>query len=215
VKKRKPAVVYTLEERIKRKILPGVLVFVKITVNMAKKEVVDLVVEQKILSKIHTVRGDKVILDKDLAVMYGIETKVFNQAVKRHMERFPKDFMFTLTKNEWDNLRSHFVTSSWGGSRYRPKVFTEQGVAMLSSILNSKVAIQVNIHIIRVFTNFRKFALTHKDILLQLAKLEKEVKGNSKDIDNVFLVLKELIENQTKSPTQRRRIGFIQQQEEE
>jgi len=182
---------------------------------MAKKEVVDLVVEQKILSKIHTVRGDKVILDKDLAVMYGIETKVFNQAVKRHMERFPKDFMFTLTKNEWDNLRSHFVTSSWGGSRYRPKVFTEQGVAMLSSILNNKVAIQVNIHIIRVFTNFRKFALTHKDILLQLAKLEKEVKGNSKDIDNVFLVLKELIENQTKSPTQRRRIGFIQQQEEE
>jgi hypothetical protein len=112
VKKRKPAVVYTFEERIKRKILPGVLVFVKITVNMAKKEVVDLVVEQKILSKIHTVRGDKVILDKDLAVMYGIETKVFNQAVKRHMERFPKDFMFTLTKNEWDNLRSHFVTSS-------------------------------------------------------------------------------------------------------
>jgi hypothetical protein len=215
VKKRKPAVVYTFEERIKRKILPGVLVFVKITVNMAKKEVVDLVVEQKILSKIHTVRGDKVILDKDLAVMYGIETKVFNQAVKRHMERFPKDFMFTLTKNEWDNLRSHFVTSSWGGSRYRPKVFTEQGVAMLSSILNSKVAIQLNIHIIRVFTNFRKFALTHKDILLQLAKLEKEVKGNSKDIDNVFLVLKELIENQTKSPTQRRRIGFIQQQEEE
>jgi hypothetical protein len=215
VKKRKPAVVYTFEERIKRKILPGVLVFVQITVNMAKKEVVDLVVEQKILSKIHTVRGDKVILDKDLAVMYGIETKVFNQAVKRHMERFPKDFMFTLTKNEWDNLRSHFVTSSWGGSRYRPKVFTEQGVAMLSSILNSKVAIQVNIHIIRVFTNFRKFALTHKDILLQLAKLEKEVKGNSKDIDNVFLVLKELIENQTKSPTQRRRIGFIQQQEEE
>ena len=207
--------VYTFEERIKRKILPGALVFVRITVNMAKKEVVDLVVEQKILSKIHTVRGDKVILDKDLAVMYGIETKVFNQAVKRHMERFPKDFMFTLTKNEWDNLRSHFVTSSWGGSRYRPKVFTEQGVAMLSSILNSKVAIQVNIHIIRVFTNFRKFALTHKDILLQLAKLEKEVKGNSKDIDNVFLVLKELIENQTKSPTQRRRIGFIQQQEEE
>lgn len=207
--------VYTFEERIKRKILPGVLVFVRITVNMAKKEVVDLVVEQKILSKIHTVRGDKVILDKDLAVMYGIETKVFNQAVKRHMERFPKDFMFTLTKNEWDNLRSHFVTSSWGGSRYRPKVFTEQGVAMLSSILNNKVAIQVNIHIIRVFTNFRKFALTHKDILLQLAKLEKEVKGNSKDIDNVFLVLKELIENQTKSPTQRRRIGFIQQQEEE
>lgn len=89
MKKRKPAGVYTFPKLIKRLILPGVLVFVIITVNMAKKEVVDLVVEQKILSKIHTVRGDKVILDKDLAVMYGIETKVFNQAVKRHMERFP------------------------------------------------------------------------------------------------------------------------------
>ena len=182
---------------------------------MAKKEVVDLVVEQKILNKIVTIRGEKVMMDKDLAVMYGIETKVFNQAVKRHMERFPRDFMFILTKKETENLRSQFVTSSWGGSRYRPKVFTEQGVAMLSSILNSKVAIDVNIHIIRVFTNLRRFALTHKEILLQLAKLEKEVRGNSKDIDNVFLVLKELIENQTSSHAQRRRIGFVRDKDEE
>lgn len=182
---------------------------------MAKKEVIDLVAEQKILTKVMTIRGERVIMDKDLAVLYGIETKVFNQAVKRHLERFPRDFMFTLTSKEWNNLRSQNVTSSWGGSRYRPRVFTEQGVAMLSSILNSKVAIEVNIHIIRVFTNLRKFALTHKEILLQLAKLEKEVKGNSRDLENVFLVLKELIENQGTSSTRRRRIGFIQDSEEE
>jgi ORF6N domain len=182
---------------------------------MAKKEVIDLVAEQKILTKVLTIRGERVIMDKDLAVLYGIETKVFNQAVKRHLERFPRDFMFTLTSKEWNNLRSHFVTSSWGGSRYKPRVFTEQGVAMLSSILNSRVAIEVNIHIIRVFTNLRKFALTHKEILLQLAKLEKEVKGNSRDLENVFVVLKELIENQSTTSTRRRRIGFIQDSEEE
>lgn len=112
-----------------------------------KKDAAFLLIEQKILNKILSLRGEKVILDKDLAIMYGIETKVFNQAVNRHIERFTKDFMFTLIKKEWENLRSHFVTSSWGGSRYRPKVFTEQGIAMLSSILNSQIAIEVNIHI--------------------------------------------------------------------
>jgi ORF6N domain len=84
---------------------------------MAKKEVIDLVAEQKILTKVLTIRGESVIMDKDLAVLYGIETKVFNQAVKRHSERFPGDFMFTLTSKEWNNLRSQNVTSSWGGSR--------------------------------------------------------------------------------------------------
>lgn len=91
---------------------------------------------------------------------------------------------------------SHFATSSWGGRRKLPNVFTEQGVAMLSSILNSDIAIEVNIRIIRVFTRLREYALTHKDILLQLSKLEKETKGNSKDIEKIFLVLKELIEKE-------------------
>jgi hypothetical protein len=188
---------------------------VKLAVNTSKKEVIDLVAEQKILTKVLTIRGERVIKDKDLAVLYGIETKVFNQAVKRHLERFPGDFMFTLTAKEWNNLRSQNVTSSWGGSRYRPKVFTEQGVAMLSSILNSRVAIEVNIHIIRVFTNLGKIALTHKEILLPLAKLEKEVKGNSRDLENVFLALKELIENQSSSSNRKSRIGFIRDGEEE
>lgn len=99
------------------------------------------------------------------------------------------------------------MTSSWGGLRYKPKAFTEQGVAMLSSVLNSKTAIEVNIRIIRVFTKLREYALTHKEILLQLSKLEKEVKGNSKDIENIFVVLKELIEKQS-NPMPRNRIGF-------
>jgi hypothetical protein len=147
------------------------------------------------------------MLDRDLAEMYGVDTKVFNQAVKRNIDSFPKDFMFTLIDKEWQNLRSQIVTSSWGGTRYKPNVFTEQGVAMLSSVLNSKTAIEVNIRIIRVFTKMRKYSLTHKEILLQLAKLEKQVKGNSKDIENIFAVLKELIEKDSK-PAPRNRIGF-------
>ncbi len=182
---------------------------------MAKKELQVLMGEQKILSRIYVIRGEKIMLDRDLAEMYGVETKVFNQSVKRNIERFPKDFMFTLSEKEWENLRSQFVTSSlpvgkagWGGARYRPNVFTEQGVAMLSSILNSNTAIEVNIRIIRVFTRLREYALTHKEILLQLARLEKEVKGNSKDIENIFMVLKELIEKQKKPLPAKNKIGF-------
>jgi hypothetical protein len=175
---------------------------------MAKKELQALVAEQKILNRIYVIRDEKVMLDKDLAEMYGVETKVFNQNIKRNIERFPKDFMFALSEKEWANLRSQSVTSSWGGIRYRPNVFTEQGVAMLSSILNSKTAIEVNIRVIRVFTKLREYALTHKEILLQLAKLEKEVKGNSKDIENIFLVLKEFLEKQSKPTLPRNKIGF-------
>ena len=174
---------------------------------MAKRELQVLVAEQKILNRIYVIRGEKVMLDNDLALMYGVETKVFNQSVKRNIERLPKDFMFALSEKEWKNLRSQIVTSSWDGSRYRPNVFTEQGIAMLSGILNSKTAIEVNIRIIRVFTKLREYALTHKEILVQLAKLEKEVKGNSRDIENIFVVLKELIERQSK-PAARNKIGF-------
>lgn len=174
---------------------------------MAKKELQALVAEQKILNKIYAIRGERVMLDQDLAEMYGVETKQLKRQVKRNIDRFPKDFMFELTTKEFENLRSQIGTSSWGGTRYKPMAFTEQGVAMLSSILNSKTAIEVNIRIIRVFTKMREFALTHKEILLQLARLEKEVKGNSKDIENIFTVLKELIEKNSK-PLPRNKIGF-------
>lgn len=174
---------------------------------MAKRELQALVAEQKILNRIYVIRGEKVMLDRDIAEMYGVETRVLNQSIKRNLNRFPKDFMFRLSENEFKNLISQNVTSSWGGTRKSPYAFTEQGIAMLSSVLNSETAIEVNIRIIRVFTKMRKFALTHKEILLQLSKLEKEVKGNSEDIGNIFMVLKELLEKESK-PIPRTKIGF-------
>jgi hypothetical protein len=175
---------------------------------MAKKELQVLVAEQKILNKIYVFRGEKVMLDNDLAEMYGVETKQLKRQVRRNKSRFPKDFMFELSTKEFEKLRSQIGTSSWGGTRYNPMTFTEQGIAMLSSILNSNTAIEVNIRIIRVFTKMREFALTNKEILLQLAKLEKEVKGNNNDIENIFIVLKELIEKQQKPSPPRNKIGF-------
>ncbi|MBI1781438.1 MAG: ORF6N domain-containing protein [Sphingobacteriales bacterium] len=181
---------------------------------MAKKELQALVAEQKILNRIYVVRGEKIMLDRYLAEMYGVATRVLNQSIKRNLNRFPKDFMFQLSEKEFKNLISQNVTSSWGGTRKLPYAFTEQGVAMLSGVLNSDTAIEVNIRIIRVFTKLREYALTHKEILMQLAKLEKEVSGirrtterNSKDIENIFTVLKELIEKNSK-PAIRNRIGF-------
>lgn len=176
---------------------------------MLGKELQAFVAEQKILNRIYVVRNQKIMLDEDLAAMYRVETKRLNEQVKRNINRFPEDFMLVLTKKEYENLKSQNATSSWGGRRKLPNAFTEHGVAMLSSILNSDVAIEVNIRIIRVFAKLREYALTHKDILLQLAKLEKEVKGNSKDIENIFLVIKELIEKQS-TPKPRNRIGFKQ-----
>jgi hypothetical protein len=174
---------------------------------MSKNSLVKLVEEEKIMNKIHVIRNHKVMLDFDLAEMYGVETKRLNEQLKRNLKRFPKDFMFTLSEKETQHLRSQNATSSWGGNRRKPNAFTEQGVAMLSSILNSETAIEVNISIIRVFTKLRSFTLTQKDILIQLVKLEKEVKGNSIDIENIFLVLKKLIEKDV-NPVKRNKIGF-------
>ena len=174
---------------------------------MSKTSLVRLVEEEKIMNKIHVIRNHKVMLDFDLAEMYGVETKRLNEQLKRNLKRFPKDFMFTLSEKETQHLRSQNATSSWGGNRRKPNAFTEQGVAMLSSILNSETAIEVNISIIRVFTKLRSFTLTQKDILIQLVKLEKEVKGNSGDIENIFLVLKKLIEKDA-NPVKRNKIGF-------
>ena len=177
---------------------------------MARKELQALVLEQKILTRIYVVRSEKIMLDRDLAELFGIETRVLKQAVKRNTDRFPKDFMFEMTGKEIDGMVSQNVIPSksyFGGST--PFCFTEQGVTMLSCILNSKTAIEVNLRVVRVFTKMREFALTHKEILLQLSRLEKEVKGNSKDIENIFMVLKELIGKQQKPlPAPRNKIGF-------
>jgi len=122
--------------------------------------------EETIISKIYQIRGQKVMIDRDLAELYGLATKALKQAVKRKIERFPEDFMFVMTDDEFQNWRSQFVTSNSErmGLRYSPFCFTEQGVTMLSCVLNSKKAIETNIRIIRVFTKMREMLLTHQDI---------------------------------------------------
>lgn len=172
-----------------------------------QKLVKSILTDDIVINKIFIIRGQKVMLDRDLATLYGVETKVFNQAVKRNIERFPKDFMFQLTKAELENWRSQFVTSNSEkmSLRYKPYAFTEQGVSMLSGVLNSAISIQVHIQIIRVFTKMKEMLLTNKDILLKLELLEKGVKTNKKDIAIIFEALKQLL-NIPKEP--RKRIGF-------
>lgn len=161
--------------------------------------------DEVIMNKIYLLRGEKVMLDKDLAKMYGVETKRLKEQVKRNADRFPDDFMFELTTEEFGNLRSQIATSSWGGARYPPLAFTEQGVSMLSGVLNSPVAIQVHIQIIRIFSKMREMLLSNKDILLKLERLEKDVKENKEDIALIFEALKKLL-NPPQEP--RKRIGF-------
>jgi phage regulator Rha-like protein len=149
--------------------------------------------DELIINKIYYVRDMKVMLDKDLAEMYGVETRVLNQSIQRNLRRFPDDFMFQLSKEEFENLKSQIATSSWGGTRKMPYAFTEQGVAMLSSVLNSDRAIDVNIQIIRIFTKIREMLSTHKDILLKIEQMERQVVSHSDEIQTIFNVLRELI----------------------
>lgn len=172
---------------------------------MAKQNPVTRIVEEKIINKIYLIRGMKVMLDFELSELYETETKQLTRQVRRNIERFPKDFMFELTTKEFADLRSQFGTSSWGGTRYTPMAFTEQGVAMLSSVLNSSTAIKVNIQIIRVFTRMKEMVLTNKDILLKLEQLEKKVSGHDQNMQMIFEALKQLL-NPPQEP--RKRIGF-------
>ena len=119
---------------------------------------------ETIKQSIHEIRGQKVILDFELAKMYQVETKRLKESVRRNIRRFPEDFMFELSTEEWVILRTQFATSSWGGQRYNPHAFTEQGVAMLSSVLNSEIAIDINIAIVRAFVMIRQFALTYQEL---------------------------------------------------
>ncbi len=135
----------------------------------------DAIVPTEVIEgRIYLIRGHKIMLDSDLAELYGITTKVLVQAVKRNMKRFPADFMFQLTNQEVANLRSQIVTSSWGGRRYIPYTFTEQGVAMLSSVLNSDRAIEVNIQIMRVFVKLREMIASNKELSKRFDELEKK-----------------------------------------
>ena len=158
---------------------------------------------ERILRSILVIRGEKVILDSDIAALYGVQTRALTQAVKRNLDRFPPDFMFQLSDREFDHLRSQFVTSSSrGGRRYAPYAFTEQGVAMLSSVLKSKPAVQVNIEIMRTFVRLRQVLATHKALARKIEAMEQKYDGQFKV---VFEALRALMEppKRTKKP-----IGF-------
>ncbi len=150
--------------------------------------------EELIIRKIYTIRGQKVMLDSDLSELYQVETKHSKRQVRRNLSRFPEDFMFELSDEEFEFLRSQIGTSSWGGTRYKPMAFSEQGVSMLSSVLNSPVAIQVNIQIIRTFIKMREMLLTSKDLLLKMEQLERRSDRQDESIQLIFQYLKELIQ---------------------
>lgn len=152
----------------------------------------ELIPAEHIQQRIYLIRGHKVMLDRDLAELYQVPTKVFNQAVKRHRSRFPSDFMFELANPETKNLRSQSVTSSWGGHRHLPHAFTEQGVAMLSSILNSERAIRVNIAIVRAFVRLREILSANKELAQKLAELESKIQGHDADIASLFEAMRSL-----------------------
>lgn len=142
-----------------------------------------------IRSKIYEIRGQKVMLDRDLAELYNVTTSNLNKAVKRNLKRFPEDFMFQLTQVEFDDLRANLIfqngTSSWGGTRKLPYAFTEQGLAMLSGLLNSDIAIQVNINIMRAFVTIRKM-VTANPVALRLSTLEKNFEELKQDLEEIF-----------------------------
>ena len=155
-----------------------------------------------IVSKIHYIRGHKVMLDKDLAELYGVETSQLKRQVRRNMDRFPDDFMFELSREEFEKLRCHFGTSTRGGTRYNPMAFTEQGVAMLSSVLNSERAIQVNIQIMRIFTKIRHMVSSHEDLQRKIEALEEKYDGQFRV---VFQAIREMIRD---DPGTKKKIGF-------
>jgi len=170
----------------------------------------EIVPDDIIISKIYLLREQKIKLDYDLSSLYGVGTRELNKAVKRNIKRFPEDFMFQLTISEMRNLMFQFGTSSWGGRRKLAYAFTEQGIAMLSSVLHSDLAIQTNIKIIRVFTKVRKLLETHQEILKRLMVLEKNDGDQEKKIMLVLDYLKsfEQMKREEEAMKKRKRIGF-------
>ena len=165
--------------------------------------------QERIVNRIFLIRGRKVMLDRDLAMLYGVETKTLKRAVKRNLDRFPSDFLFELSKDEAKNLRYHFGTSSWGGTRYESYAFTEQGVAMLSSILRSKKAIQVNIQIVRTFIKIRQMLSTNRDLRLKVENMERNY---DQKFRIVFDAIKRMIASEEKP---KRILGFVYRKEDE
>ncbi len=169
-----------------------------------------IISDEVVVGKIYYIKDQKVMIDRDLSELYGVETKYLKRQVRRNIERFPEDFMFELNGQELKNWRSQFVSSNSSdkmGLRYAPYVFTEQGVAMLSSILNSKKAIAVNIQIIRVFTKIRQVLTDNLSVKLEIEEIKKKLSNHSKNIELVFNYLDELIEKK-ENPNPRPKIGY-------
>ena len=177
-------------------------------IPVTQSAVAPLVSLERIAESIHFLRGHRVLLDSDLAVLYGVETKALLQAVKRNIDRFPEDFMLELTSPEWESLRSQFVTLKTGRGHHRkylPHAFTEQGVAMLSSVLRSDRAIAVNIQIMRAFVRMRELLASHKELSQKLDHLERKLQSHDESIVGILKAIRELMNPQ---PPKRRSIGF-------
>ena len=170
------------------------------------KKLTSSVTTEQIERAIFLIRGQRVLLDKDLSILYGVSTGQLNQAVSRNLDRFPADFMFQLTKEEHKNLISQIGTSSWGGVRKRSRVFSEQGVAMLSGVLRSKRAVQMNIRIMRAFVKFREFLSTHKEFAQKLVELERKIGKHDESIRNIIAALRQMMT--PPSPKPKGPIGF-------
>ena len=168
--------------------------------------------EEVIMSKIYLFRGQKVMMDKDLAELYQVETKVLKQAVRRNMDIFPEHFMFELTEEEYSNLRSQIVTSSWGGQRYLPFVFTELGVLQLANVLKSSRARNMSVRILEVFIKMREMLTTHKEILHKIEKMVERLDEHDHQIILIFKYLQQLEQarQQQEDQADRKRIGFRQ-----
>lgn len=177
------------------------------TGNMTENKSQSIIPDEIVMNKIYQIRGQKVMLDNDLADLYEVETRRLNEQVKRNIDRFPEDFMFQLTKEEFEYLKSQIATSSWGGRRKLPFVFTEHGVLMLSSVLNSDRAINVNIQIMRIFTRVRQLLNENLSVKLELEKIKKKLENQDKNIELVFNYLDELMEKK-ENPKPRRKIGY-------
>jgi hypothetical protein len=165
---------------------------------MSKSVKVVTIPDEVVVDKIYMIRDQKVMLDEDLAELYGVETKRLNEQVARNIDRFPADFMFRLNEAEFADLKSQNATSSWGGRRNLPYAFTEHGVLMLSSVLKSKQAIRVNIQIMRIYTRIREMLLTHKDILLLVEQVERRLIKQDQKIEVLFTYLNKFIEKEDK-----------------
>jgi hypothetical protein len=175
---------------------------------MDKSEDHSLIPLEGIEGVIYLIRGKKVILDSDLAKIYGVETKRLNEQVSRNILRFPEDFVFQLTKGEFENLKSHFATSSsgWGGKRKLPYAFTEHGALMAASVLNTPLAVQMSVFVVRAFVRMREILASHLELLSRLEELEKRMDSSDEQFAKLYALVKEMITPTT--PKKQRRIGF-------